>query len=46
MLFFKVCNGFVNMDMLDSYGFKEVYRGYNGTLHVIMIGQIKGNIIG
>ncbi len=34
MLFFKVCNGFVNMDMLDSYIFKEVYRGHNRTLHV------------
>ena len=34
MRFFKVCNGFVNMDISDSYRFKEVYRGHNRTLHV------------
>ncbi len=34
MLFFKVCNGFVNMDVSDSYRFKEVYRGHNRNLHV------------
>ncbi len=34
MVFFKVCNGLVNMDMSDSYRFNEVYRSHNRTLHV------------
>ncbi len=46
MLFFNVYAGFVNMDMSDSYRFKEVYRGHVTEFSMsIMLGRTKGNII-